>query len=609
MIPQGLRLGTILRQMSTASNSSPQPDKGKISAYLRKLFVGHRRWTFDDFLALFSWIFVGNTLFILLRTTAFVSVILAVASLLPFEKNISALLSEYVTMATGLKTTVGSVSSNGQDGRIRLNDVTIEYRTVPLTNYSHFKIEVRTVDITIDLLRWFKGYGIVKECKMQGVRGVLDRRHLDFTGVDPETWLIKRQPLRGDLHLTNFEIEDCFINVLDMNDYRPYTILIHQAKMKRFRIQWLLYDLLDAENITGEYDGSLFSLTKPKFISGDYSMMPQYKKLPWSQKSLRDKQISLIRVSGMNIDLLNRGDPGPFGWITQGLADLDIVYMLPSLDPENGDNHLIEMDDPIDTKEPPIKRVFEEMEEVKEENIEGSDGSGETTEVSHISGQDQESSTNQQRGNEVVEPISPADDKDLRIPFFADLRLHHIRAALPPTLPSNTTVPTFLVRPIVAYFNAQPTSPRNRKSSTPPLTCLFTLNLSDFNGAWTVYQSRLINEFSNALGQALIDSVLSEYQSFIDKGKKGKSNISTRSIEKEADSNEKIVQEFENYYREKGMKGEAKSSDLIAKVGWFSLQQLSKQVLAYYGGQFGVPRDPEDEQFLSVFEEIVRRTE
>lgn len=40
---------------------------------------------FDDFLALFSWLFVGNTLFVLVGTTTFLSVVVVVANSLSFQ--------------------------------------------------------------------------------------------------------------------------------------------------------------------------------------------------------------------------------------------------------------------------------------------------------------------------------------------------------------------------------------------------------------------------------------------------------------------------------------------------------------------------------------------
>lgn len=45
----------------------------------------NRKWKFDDLLALFSWIFVGNAFLILAGTTTFVSVVLWLANSLQFQ--------------------------------------------------------------------------------------------------------------------------------------------------------------------------------------------------------------------------------------------------------------------------------------------------------------------------------------------------------------------------------------------------------------------------------------------------------------------------------------------------------------------------------------------
>lgn len=45
-----------------------------------------------------------------------------------------------------------------------------------------------------------------------------------------------------------------------------YTFSIFNADIPRFRKQWLFYDLMSAEAVTGQVDNCLFSLHKPQSI-------------------------------------------------------------------------------------------------------------------------------------------------------------------------------------------------------------------------------------------------------------------------------------------------------------------------------------------------------
>jgi mitochondrial distribution and morphology protein 31 len=57
---------------------------------------------------------------------------------------------------------------------------------------------IESVDVTLSLWRWLEGRGILEECLMKGVRGVVDRRHIKF---DPDWTPARRDPLPGDFDM------------------------------------------------------------------------------------------------------------------------------------------------------------------------------------------------------------------------------------------------------------------------------------------------------------------------------------------------------------------------------------------------------------------------
>jgi hypothetical protein len=86
----------------------------------------HRPWTVDDILALFSWIFMSNAAFILVGTTTFVSILLALANSLQFQEFIARKVGEYLTQETGIEFVFDSaIVPNWKDGKIRLRNVVL----------------------------------------------------------------------------------------------------------------------------------------------------------------------------------------------------------------------------------------------------------------------------------------------------------------------------------------------------------------------------------------------------------------------------------------------------------------------------------------------------
>jgi distribution and morphology protein 31 len=86
-----------------------------------------RKWRFDDFLALFSWIFVGNTVFILLGTTTFVSLLVTTLNSLQFQEFVALKLSKYLTDEMGIKVTFETaIIPIWKDGKIRFKNVPLK---------------------------------------------------------------------------------------------------------------------------------------------------------------------------------------------------------------------------------------------------------------------------------------------------------------------------------------------------------------------------------------------------------------------------------------------------------------------------------------------------
>lgn len=111
------------------------------------------------------------------------------------------------------------------------------------------------------------GKGLVEDAVVKGVRGILDRRAIDWDPehpLDPASFRNVARP--GDFELQSLQLEDVLITVYQPGDFRPYTASIFRADLRCLRKQWLFYDFLCAENVVGQFDNCLFSLHKPQSI-------------------------------------------------------------------------------------------------------------------------------------------------------------------------------------------------------------------------------------------------------------------------------------------------------------------------------------------------------
>lgn len=274
-----------------------------------------RPWTLNDVTALFSWLFLGQTLWLLVGTTSFVSLILWTANSLQFQEWIAYRIGQYLTSATGATVVFDSaIVPNWKTGKIRFNNVHIyrmprserikferhaalmesgeaqeeEQREVRaslennddplagvefdddekdnevLKKWMWFDLTLERVEVTLSLMRWMDGKGLVQSADVKGVRGVVDRRHVRWTGgtYDPKAARLKYTP--GDFELEKFTLEDLLVTVYQPNGFRPYPVSIFSAQLDRFRKQWLFYDILCATSIVGAFDKCLFSVHTPQ---------------------------------------------------------------------------------------------------------------------------------------------------------------------------------------------------------------------------------------------------------------------------------------------------------------------------------------------------------
>ena len=333
------------------------------------------------------------------------------------------------------------------------------------TNYTQFDVSLDTVNVTLSFSKWFNSKGLLRDVEIKGVRGVIDRTSVHTTAVyvDPRTYKHEHNP--GDFEIDSFKLEDVLVTVHQPHGFRPFSVSIFSCDLPRLRRQWLFYDFLSANNMSGSFDESLFTI-HPRQLHNHTG--PYFRDV--GEANLWKKQ-SRLRIDGLNIDHLNRGVEGPFSWIHQGNVDIvaDILF------PADSDESIAKvMSDFYDRMEATVTSSQRQKHESVQTII---DNNGEVdTQVSSDS-------------------VKPAIGDDKRF-LIMDLRVHlnDVRAAVPIFTRDLSYVNNALIRPIVAYINS--------RKAFIPIHCRVVKRASEFDGSWTIFDSGLMDDLSAEVRQA-----------------------------------------------------------------------------------------------------------
>lgn len=455
----------------------------------------NRPFNTDDYSAIFSWLVMGNVLMFFLATTTFFSIIIFTANTVLAQEFVARKLGDFITRNSNLAVTFeNAVVPGWSDGKISFRKCFVSKRprlsnrfskgsqaeayAASISkyeeeeyddgNYTQFDLTIEEVNISLSFSKWVNGTGIVDNMEMKGVRGVVDRTHVHWDPDDDATnYLNKYQP--GDFEFEDFKMEDVLFTLMQPNGFRPFEVAIYNCELSRLRKHWLFYDFLNANIMSGAYDNSLFTIHKKQRLN-DFSEDGETTPQSW-------KRVTRMRVDNLNIDHLNTGLEGPFGWISSGRVDMIGDVMVPQ---ENEDLNMTELVSVI-------------AESIKKE-------------------------ANRYKNPEVTKPpkhpdqhmrLTRNDINDILKYFVLDLtiRLHNVRASVPFQTPELTYINYALIRPIVAYINS--------KNTFIKIHNRIVKNIEDFSGSWTIYDSLLMDDISEEVYDNFVDYVADEEARYV----------------------------------------------------------------------------------------------
>ncbi|KAF2749943.1 hypothetical protein M011DRAFT_419189 [Sporormia fimetaria CBS 119925] len=464
-----------------------------------------RPFNADEIYALISWVLAAHILWIIVGTTTFFSLAVFFINTVFAQETLAKWIGNYLTKSSGLKVVFESaVVPKWKDGVITFRKVFISRRPGQAhskvikgsqtsaaaaaaaiaqkereaaegiveeedTNYTQFDISIDTVNVTLSFSKWINGKGLLKDVEIKGIRGVVDRTHLIAPEeyVDPRSYKHEHHP--GDFELDSFKMEDLLVTIYQTNDFRPFPVSIYSCDLPQLRKQWLFYDFLSANMMSGSFDNSLFTIHPRQ--THNYAGTQLIDGLD-NADGQKWKKHSRIRIDALNIDHLNRGYEGPFSWIYEGNVDIIADVMLPN---ENDESIAKVMSDMYDRVEATVSNSGRHYSD-------------------HAHGFD-DSHSNSKVGED--------DEVDKRfIVMDVRVQLNDVRAAVPIFTRDISYVNNALVRPIVAYINA--------RKAFIPVNCRVVKNARDFDGSWTIYDSGLMDDLSREMYDAFARDVLDD---------------------------------------------------------------------------------------------------
>ncbi|KAF2212669.1 hypothetical protein CERZMDRAFT_58928 [Cercospora zeae-maydis SCOH1-5] len=475
-----------------------------------------RPFNHEEIFAFLSWIFWGHLLWLIIGTTTFFSLAIWGINTVFAQETLASWVGNYLTRSTGIQVVFESaIVPKWGDGTIRLNKVFVSRRPaadknqrtvtkgssvvaaaaaavhaqagiehVPLPvehstdpeddgNYSQFDVTIENVDLTLSFRKWFNGKGLLQDVGVRGVRGVVDRTHVrprpEDEGRDPKSY--RHEHNIGDFEIEHFKMEDVLITVYQPNNFRPFTVSVYNCELPRLRKQWLFYDFLCANNMSGSFDGSLFTIHPRQVHSTSGALLANGQ----DEFAPHWKKHSRIRIDGLKIDHLNRGVEGPFSWIVDGNVDIVSDMMIPN----DADGSIAKV----------MSDFYDRME---------------ATVTNQISQNGQGNIDNQQSTLNHMQQQAQEDEDEKRF-LVMDIQIHlnDVRASVPIFTRDISYVNNAVVRPIVAYINSHSRS----GSNFIPINCRIVKRQSEFDGSWTIFDSGLLEDLSRETYDAFVRDI------------------------------------------------------------------------------------------------------
>ncbi|ANZ77810.1 BA75_04384T0 [Komagataella pastoris] len=291
----------------------------------------NRPYNIDELSAIFSWVVMGNLIWIVIGTTTFVGLLLYITDTGLSDSTMSKkVLLDVLNHDTNLLIrSNGNLQSRYENGRIILENVSLCNLDEKNENI-FYDVHVNSVSLTLSFTKWYLGRGLIDTVDIKGVNGKAYLNSSLEEGLSPRL-SIGRSRVRN-YSFNAVKIQDARIELVLTNPDKSLKVSIFSCELNQLRPLWVFYDLLNANHCSGSINESLFNIHKRQLRNtfGDENSSSIVEDYPW-------KRTARLRIDQLELNGMPKS--AKLNWVTSGKVELLVDVTLPSA-PVTGDQEL-----------------------------------------------------------------------------------------------------------------------------------------------------------------------------------------------------------------------------------------------------------------------------
>lgn len=229
----------------------------------------NRPFNVDEITAFFSWILMGNFIWIFIGTTTFFGVLIYIVNWLDDGEIERILLKKLLTFDNKLNIDLSdqNFKASWEDGKIKIRNLKVLSNPIDSEKeHLNYKLFISEINLTLSFNKWLDGYGLIDTIEIEGLQGDVNI----FDGDE----LILDDSFNDRYELNHIKVKHSKINFHSEKFLnKPIELVVFNCDMDRLRRSWMVYDFLNANTMFGSLDGSLFTLHKRQHRFAHFSGM------------------------------------------------------------------------------------------------------------------------------------------------------------------------------------------------------------------------------------------------------------------------------------------------------------------------------------------------
>ncbi|GME74569.1 unnamed protein product [Ambrosiozyma monospora] len=257
---------------------------------------------------------MGNFLWIFIGTTTFAGLLIYLAELFIDGSINKSILKKLITYDNKFNLDIDGddFKMSFKDGKISFDNVVLKSNpknnknddTDKKIGATEYKLTIDTINMTLSLGKWSEGRGLIKDVEIIGLVGDIDFKKNNEFFVDDS--------LCEDYEFEKLKISDLKVDFKSDNFKEPIELKVFSCDIDTVRRNWVVYDFLNANTLSGSFNGSLFTLHKRQNQYAHFREMEGEKdENPW-------KKITRLRIDPVDMSFICN-DNSKFNWIQSAI--------------------------------------------------------------------------------------------------------------------------------------------------------------------------------------------------------------------------------------------------------------------------------------------------